>query len=255
MKIFGERNTSTNALRQLIESNSASRVLPSMARDLRNPSGLLLHSMHRFGWGTHFVERLADRNFAGQPPAFAWKHAATYFDDLSSLDGALVVFCVRHPASWLRALYRSPYHVTAAREAAPDLTAFLCTEVPTFRRENLGGRPMHPAALFNAKLTSYGDFMTQLDRAGIAHQTILFEDFAVDQRAVFSRLAPFLHSPQENPTLLEKSTKGGDEDAAYYADFYGKARWRDDIPDPAWELIDREIDWDLAARFGYRRDV
>lgn len=118
IKIFGERNSATTALKQLIERNSSSRVLPSVAEELDPQFRFRMRLLTGLPMGSRLGERYIDGVFRGEQPRFAWKHAATAFDDASSLSDCAVVFAVRHPASWLLALHRRPYHACGPVPAA-----------------------------------------------------------------------------------------------------------------------------------------
>src|SRR5689334_19643971 len=69
VKIFGERNTGTNALSQFIAQNSESLLLPSTFFQLPNADPAILIQK-----GRDEAERLIDLAFARQPPTFQWKH-------------------------------------------------------------------------------------------------------------------------------------------------------------------------------------
>lgn len=250
VKIFGERNTSTNALSRVLAANSGVEILPSQAMDLsgsRNVAVRLARAVSRDR--PQPKETILDWALANQPASHAWKHCATLFDDLSPLDGCLVVVCVRHPASWLLALHRRPYNrlVPVPRRFAD----FLRMDWPTVRRDNLGGRTMTPVALYNEKLRSYRRLIAGRDARGQATRVCRFETFAVDQEAAVAEILPLLRDPAPRFRPLLGSTKEGDKDAAHYADYYGAERWRAEIDAEAADLIAAGIDRETAAAFGY----
>src|SRR5436190_895293 len=107
VKIFGERNTATNALAKVIALNSGARCLPSTAAELDPDSA----RQARWSLTQRSKERKIDAIFSGRGPLEAWKHCATNFPDASAFASALVVFTLRHPASWLLSLYKHPYHL------------------------------------------------------------------------------------------------------------------------------------------------
>jgi hypothetical protein len=257
LKIFGERNTSTNALRQILERNSASRVFPSIAADidpgLERRVGRLRRLSRLIGpfrpdWFAHAREAAIDRVFDGVPPTHAWKHGATRFDSAAPFDGVCVVFCVRNPYSWLQSLFKNPYHVTGARPAR--FADFIDMDWPLVRRDALPVDRLTPLDLYHEKLRSYLDFIDQLAVRGIAHHVIRFEDIVTDQAAVFARLAPDLRDPADTFTMLEKSTKDSRKDAAYYREYYRDETWRQGI-EPEIALLEGRVDKPLFARFGY----
>lgn len=253
-KIFGERNCSTNALRQLIEMNSAARVAPSVAADFSGAVPLAMRGLTRLagqrGAGRKALrERLADALFARTGDLNAWKHCLTDFPDTAPFRDTLVIFCVRHPASWLLALHRRPHH---ARAPVPErFEDFLAMGWPTVGRERMGGRTLTPPALYQAKVAAYLDFAARLEADGIACRTLRFEAFAADQIAQFAALAPDLAAPAAAPVPITRGTKDPERSAAYYRDYYGQERWREDLSPEATEVLRNTLDWDLFARVGY----
>lgn len=251
VKIFGERNTSTNALKRLIEMNSAARVLPSIAADLKPGFQTPVNVFIRRLMGREYTETRIDRIFETAPPDRFWKHCATIFDDVSVFAGTLVLFLVRNPYSWLQALHRRPYH---ARQPVPDrLEDFLATPWRPVRRDRIGERAVTPMELYNAKLRSYLDMIGKLDRADHRFAVLTFEDFAIDQIAVFERLRHQLKSPATDPRPLERSTKDKSRDKNFYRDYYGRELWKEDISDQARAVMNEGIDWEVAGRFGYEK--
>ena len=110
IKIFGERNSSTNALRRLLEQNTQSRVLPSVAPELDPHFAERMKSMAQRPQANLLQESYVDSIFRTAKPQFSWKHGATHFASLDDFRDCLVIFALRHPASWLLALHRRPYH-------------------------------------------------------------------------------------------------------------------------------------------------
>ena len=190
VKIFGERNTATNALRALIETNSASRALPGVSSEIDPAVVERLRALRQAFAAKDPVQFLQareheiDRVFAGQPPSHTWKHCATRFGAVESLSDALVVFCVRNPLSWLLALYRNPYHLQTTQPGSFE--QFLEAEWTLTQRDNLPCAALLPHQLYEEKLQSYAVCMRQLEAAGIPCRVLRFEDIVLQQEAVFA---------------------------------------------------------------------
>ena len=254
VKIFGERNTATNALKALIETNSASRVFPSVSAELDPTSTERLRALKAERQAANpvafAIEREAEINriFAGQPASHAWKHCATRFESVESLAGALVVFCVRHPLSWLLSLFRNPYH---HQTQLPDtFEQFLEAEWRLTQRDNLPAPALLPHLLYEAKLQSYRACMQHLEAAGIAFRVVPFEDIVIRQEAVFEALAPALREASDTCAPITRSTKDRAKTIDHYIAYYGAERWRDEIAAfiPA---IATRLDKSLFAGFSY----
>jgi hypothetical protein len=142
-KIFGERNTSTNALKQIIESNSFSRCCPSTSKELDPDLARRLGRLQNRSRAA--VEAEIDRVFARNTDRESWKHCATNFENAGSFADLQIFFLVRHPASWLLSLFRNPYHILGKR---PDrLADFLEYPWKTVGRERLGQATFTPLSL------------------------------------------------------------------------------------------------------------
>jgi hypothetical protein len=252
VKIFGERNTGTTALKALIENNSATRVCPSTAKELTTSFRLVSRAL-RVGVPVSHRRRLTDRYidflFADAPPRKAWKHTATNFDDIASLEGCPVIFTTRHPASWLLGLHRHPYH--AFNQVDRDFASFLTTPWVLVRRDNLGRGTVLPSDLFSLKARSHLSLMERLSKRNIPWRVVRFEDFVISQTSTFSSLRGILAAPATNPTIVERSTKDKSKDYKYYRDYYGEERWMEEISDSCAELIRRSIDWGIVRDYGY----
>jgi len=249
IKIFGERNTSTNALHLLIERNSVARLAPSVARDLDPTIARRLKWARRLRLPHALREQMIDRVFAGRDCLAAWKHTTPRFDDIAPLAGCHVIFCVRHPASWLLALQRRPYHIPGTIPA--DFGAFLDLRWKTVGREGLRRAQTSAMELYNLKMAAYADLQARLAAVPATFSIVRHEDFAVDQAAVFASLAPFLEARAGTFRPLERSTKDPSMTRAHYADFYGAERWRDDIDAACAARINAAIDWPVVRPLGY----
>lgn len=249
IKIFGERNTSTTALKKLVEANSASRVAPSSPGELNSGWTLPLRVARKYSFSAPLRERLVDGIFHGRPALEAWKHAATDFEDIDSLSGHLVIFCVRHPASWALGLFRRPYHVPGP--VSPSLDAFLARRWQTLGRERLDRAEMSAMEIYNAKMAAYADLQAQLDAAGTLYCIVRHEDFATDQEGVFGRVALFLDGPSTTFRPLDTSTKDGAKTRDYYKVYYGERRWLDEIDVDSASRIREATEWAGVGRYGY----
>jgi hypothetical protein len=249
IKIFGERNTSTNALKLLIERNSGARLAPSVAREIDPGIARRLKWARRLRVPEALRERMIDRVFEGHDCLKAWKHTTTRFDDVTPLAGCHVIFCVRHPASWLLGLHRRPYHIHTSIPA--DLGAFLDLRWNTVGREGLGRAQTSAMELYNLKMAAYADLQSRLGAVSATCSIVRHEDFAVDQAAVFAALVPFLGSPPKAFRPLERSTKDPSRSRSYYEEYYGNQRWRDEIDAECATRINAEIVWSALRPLGY----
>jgi hypothetical protein len=250
IKIFGERNTGTNALKQLIETNSDSRVLPSIAKELDPRFTKVVRLLARLPFKAVLREAYTDHVFSGRSPRLSWKHTATEFGGAADFSECAVILTTRHPASWLLALHRRPYH--AAEKVSTDFSEFLTTKWKPVRRDNLSERFVTPVEMWNVKMRSYMSLARQLSEQGVPFVWLRFEDFVVDQSAAFERIRGFLLSPAESATAVDESTKDKSKSYQYYRNYYGRALWLNEIDERSLGMIDRSVDWEIAGLFDYR---
>lgn len=243
VKLFGERNTATNALRALCQTIPGPLWLPSTA-DQIDP-GAYARVADR---PPRERERGIDAIFSAAGDRSAWKHCATTFQDIAPFVDCLVLFTVRHPASWLAGLFANPYHALAPLPAT--LAEFLSFQWETAGRERLGGKILTPLQLHAAKLASYNAYASKLEQAGIPVRFIRFEDVVLAQEQVFSTVASALGVRDAAFQPLVRSTKDPSRTLDDYREYYGHERWRA-VLSGSEAAINAQVDWASVARFGY----
>jgi len=249
LKIFGERNTSTNALKRLIEANSDSRVLPSVAQELSPTFTERDWRIRRLPHGEVLAEHYIDFLFWRSPAACSWKHAATYFPDIGEFAEYPVIFTVRHPASWLLALHRRPYN--SIRPVPDNFRDFLDMDWQTLRRDRLKGAVLSPITLYNVKIASYLEFCSKLNDTHGKYIFVRFEDFAINQQDVFLQIKGLISNPAERPSLIRESTKDAQKGIDFYKEYYGNEKWKNEIDRESSEKINKLINWNQLTSFNY----
>ena len=254
IKIFGERNTSTRALRELIVSNQLATVLPGT-------SGQISRATVRFAKQVQRLEKTLGRRqyplsewtkdltFRGCRASHAWKHTCTDFKDVSDLAGHLVLVCVRHPSSWLLALHRRPYHELV--ELPKRFESFLEMSWKTLGRDRTNREVLTPPKLYNRKIKGYLALRDAIESANGQFAFVRFEDFAIDQVGVLRSLPLGPEIESRNLVPVRKSTKDPSKDHDYYRDYYGNERWRTNISPDAQNMITDAINWEQLHQFMY----
>jgi len=100
-------------------------------------------------------------------------------------------------------------------------------------------------------MAAFIKLQSRLSGLGVSFSIVRHEDFAVDQAKVFSRIKPYLDDPSLTFTPLETSTKDQKKNRAYYQDYYGNQRWRDEIDARSMDRIRYEIVWPDVKQFDY----
>ena len=249
VKIFGERNTGTNALLQLLKINSESEFHPGTMSELAYYTARKMAVLQSLGLKAEKREKMIDKVFEGRPLLQRWKHSATNvtLDELEAIEDARFIFTVRSPLSWLVGLYKRPYHIQTER--SHSLTAFAEGNWIPVKRENLTADFYKPLDLLEEKWKSYVNLMQRLECKGIRYKIVKFEDFVVDQYNVFESLKGFVGVPEASFRELRQSTKEKNKDSKYYATYYANEVWRSEYPEI--DRVRNTVSGELCSVFGY----
>lgn len=241
LKIYGERNSGTNYLQQLLARNLRVRQLRGTTPDLVDAPFL----------GAEWVRDLYFR--LSFPRNLGWKHTLVPgpegFRGTVADAGVVFVCLTKNPYSWLLSLHRTPHH---AKTRHASLREFLTHPWPTLGRENSPPAFASPMALWNAKTAAY---VRLADERGAV--LLGYEELVADPLAVVDRLArEHGLEPRRQPFQnVRRSTRrnAGARDFAYYRDYYLGERWRERLAPEILEIANSELDGALMARLGYRR--
>lgn len=249
IKIFGERNTGTNALLQMLKINSGSGFYPGTMGEISAFQTKKVQLASRLGLDVLKKESLIDAVFNGNILTERWKHSATYVTnkELQEIKVSKFIFTVRHPMSWLIGLYKKPYHILVDKPAS--LTEFADIDWRVVGRENLKKTHYKPLALLEEKLLSYLDLMDKLEREGLAYKIVKFEEFVSNQQTTFEYLKEFVDAPTYRFTELTKSTKESSKNSQYYSNYYSNEVWKEEFPEV--NSIKNTLSKDLLSVFGY----
>jgi len=212
IKVYGERNTNTNYLEQLLRLNLDVVQLPGVVpRYVKTIQKVLPGKEWLRDW---YFSVTQHRNLG-------WKHSCVQsvsepgrFDILSR--DICFVSITKNPYSWLMSLYRKPYSHQYGGEK-PDFETFLATPWKTVARDNCESVLANPVELWNIKNASY----------------LQLTDF-------------------NGLNLTTESTVDSSKDFAWYQDFYLNEKWRNDLSERAAAIISESVDQNLMNHFGYK---
>jgi hypothetical protein len=256
VKVFGERNTGTNLITQLIKNNVNCVMCAGTAKEFVSFFRFKSTAASRIGvlfGNDRFISRelYIDKCFDRQGPLNSWKHSATVFHSADGFKNTKIVFAIRSPASWLLALHQRPHNRTT-NNRAKCFSDFLSAESECTGKHRLKQRMIKPTQLWNAKAASYLDFMELLDNAGIQYAIVKFEDLVTDQVDAMSKMFNVLDIDLDREFQpIKSSTKDSKKNYDWYKKYYGRREWLNELDELASELICEEIDWAVAERFGY----
>lgn len=242
LKIYGERNTGTNYLTRLIETNLSAELLPGTAPPA------LSHFRHL----SSDEEKLIDGYFKWTYPFnLGWKHAAprplnvlSRYPGYRRLSG--LIFLVRNPYSWLLSLHKNPYHQTGM--ASCTFEQFLRRNWLIHQRDEIGKPALNPIQLWNRKVGSY------LEAGHASSLIIRFEDLVNEPELWTRRIADQFDSALSERwfTNIEASTKSSDQNHSEYRTYYRLERWKEKLGPISIELINQDLDKGLMDFLQYR---
>ena len=240
VKIFGERNTGTNALSQFIARNSESLLFPGTVLQLPKADPSVLKQKSRGE-----TERLIDLAFFHQPPTFQWKHCATNFtdEDLVQFSNCTTLVLMRSPISWCLALWKNPYNSLV--EVPKSFDEFVNVKWKTAGRERLDLKELSPPDLINLKMSYYKEFVSRGQKNGHSMKVLRFEDLVCSPLSVWTNIKADLSKPKEIPALIERSTKDPSKNLQFYKAYYGEEKWKSEISEKTYNLLEKSIDWNL----------
>lgn len=242
IKIYGERNTNTNYLQQLIDSNLGVRQIPGTA-----PSWLQRAQIKAPG-----TEWLIDAYFSmtfGQN--LGWKHRCapspdeigrSAFHDKSAL---CFVTVVKNPYSWALSLYRSPYHYRGG--VASRFEDFLTRPWKPLSRDHAPSELATPIDLWNEKNRSYENLLS------LNVLQLTTEELFAEPAAVIAKISETFNVSRTSETFVnyERSTKASSRSFTDYQDYYLSERWREKLSSEAIGLINARVDQGLMKHYGY----
>jgi hypothetical protein len=242
LKLFGERNTGTTYLKKLIEQNLEVNLVRGVAPDWvrRVQSRLRLQEF--------LIDRYFDLTYGSN---LGWKHSKV--DDANSLcnhslvrQGAALVSITKNPYSWLLSLHRRPYHQYYPRKLSFE--EFLSTSWTTVARDRLPGSIRNPVELWNIKNASYLPISAKAGGLNLTYEKLI-EDPGICIENICEKFSlTKIGNEFEN---IVSSTKESDKDASYYRDYYLGEEWRYQLSETAIDLINRNLNHDLATHYGY----
>ncbi|MEZ6125912.1 MAG: hypothetical protein R3C49_22520 [Planctomycetaceae bacterium] len=242
IKIYGERNTGTNYLSELLRLNFQIRELrgfvpwPVMGLQLLLPGKEAI----RDAWfSATFGRNLGWKHMKVESPDVL-KNYAIVSQRLSFLT------LTKNPYAWLLSMHRRPYHQSYRQQ--PDFEEFLQLPWRTTGRDNTSRVVENPIQLWNLKNRSYLELRNRLPVLNVRYEDLLDDPIRMLHQIADAFALPVPASGFRN---FEQSTKDSDRDAAWYRDYYLNERWRCKLSATAIQIINEQLDHDLMTSFHY----
>jgi hypothetical protein len=255
IKLFGERNTATRAVKQMLRATDGVTLVNSKRPDeLGNVEWAnLVASINLYiqdDWRKVYMDALRDNVSHHNAPMAMWKHAAPHWDDVFADKSVCTIFCVRNPYSWALSMACKPYHMKARR--TDDFLTFIKRPWLTERRDNTGIILRSVMDLWNNKLRAYAEFADQAELSGGKTAYVRFEDFVADPATTLAKaLAGF--GATTTPKPIPESTKNHGKPLSELQKYYANEQWRNRLAAPTVRAINELLDWPLVDQFCYER--
>ena len=241
IKIYGERNTGTNYLVELLRLNLNVNVIPGIVP----PS---IRKLQRFVPGEEIIRDLYFKLTYSQN--LGWKHMLVKSapeikkTKLGSANTCFITL-TKNPYSWLLSLYKRPYHQYYTDK--PSLEEFLSKPWKTVDRDALKSVE-NPIGLWNLKNASYFNLTNEFQTIHLR-----YEDLLKDPIATISDIIDKFSLTQKQPILVNSflSTKEKNKDFVFYQNYYLNEIWKTKLSDEAINIINKSLDYDLVRKYKY----
>ncbi|MBK8500859.1 MAG: hypothetical protein IPL46_00895 [Saprospiraceae bacterium] len=236
IKIFGERNSGTNYLAELLKSN--------LEVDLLTGTVPNFEPFIRVEWVKEIFYLFSARHNLG------WKHAEINLSLVQlyrSLAQLHFVTITKNPYSFLLSLFDNPHQIVGKRPA--KFRDFLSNAWITRKREYTQSHFESPILLWNAKNASYLRLLKEFpDRCKL----LTYENLIVDPESYIIAIADQFDLHRIGPFRnIEKSTKNNGKAFSDYRTYYLSQHWQSRLRREDLEIINEKLDHNLMHYFGY----
>jgi hypothetical protein len=255
VKVFGERNSGTHYIANLISLNFRCRQLRGTA-NLRQESLLSelagLPSRERM----QKREKLTDEAILSRlQQDLGWKHGCVHFDVLEQnsayAQGTLFVVIHKHPADWLRSFHQRPYNALrpVKNQSFGD---FIRQPWEASRKENLplDRASLLPISIWNEKHRSW----LCLRKRGYHVLFLKNSDFLSSFEDAVAPLSELLERKQDSPAGLrnmDRATKGSADSLEDLRRKYVNSAPFEGYSDKDLRFVEKELDSTILHDLNY----
>ena len=248
VKIYGERNTGTQMMRELLRTNGVEDLWPGTIAELGDmPLVTAVDRAERPDADRAMIrEAVIDDLFAAAfDRSLGWKHGIPDPARLPAADsGTHYVVTVKNPYAWVVSMARRPHHnlLTGNRGS---IEAFLASPWLTCARDNA---PRHLVSVVDVWTLKYRAWLALADSRPVT--VVRYEDLLLVPETL-GTLAARLGSQTPRPWQLPTEVPNNANDLSFYRDYYARQRWRDGLSGACIDMIGSRLDHALMARLGY----
>ena len=181
IKVFGERNTGTNWLENLLMQNYDAPVIHHrgiISQEMTDLERKFLASLPRVQQ-LFMEEKIKDAIFETKgSKLFGWKHSSVLSENINKhpkFNETGFIFLVKNPFSFIKSLHKRPYNTLI--NVPKKVDDFIITPWPTLHRDYTCSPLLEtPVELWNYKVSSYCNFLDSHKNALLLRYESLLEN-------------------------------------------------------------------------------
>lgn len=185
------------------------------------------------------------------------RRLSTELADAYSQGEVKFLISTKHPRPWAASVARHSGWTIA--EPNNILERLLKRKTKITMRAQYADQLAAACREYNTRNRSWLELVQRFpDRSHIVRHEDLLEDPVCELHRIASKLALSLSPSKVVVPALEVQAPQWDADPLMFGDepfnraLYRKKKYEDQLSPALWEIVERTIDWDLAAQFGYR---
>jgi hypothetical protein len=243
IKVYGERNSGTNYLEQLLANNLDVQILKFQPKWHH----ILLLKLIRYD----FIEDLVF--FLQRKQMLGWKHGCPRVEEIKQYQASplVLITITKNPYAYLLSLHRNPYHFKGEKEN--KFVDFLKQKWFLRRRDFCGSGYLKSAIeLWNVKNRSYLDLKKQVSNKVL---NLSYEALLENPEPVIQSVAQKLNIGLKNEgefQNVEFSTKDSERTFNEYRNYYLNLEYCKELTGKSIECINQSLDMSVVSFFDYK---
>ncbi len=240
IKIYGERNSGTNYLEEILRKNSDSEIIKlDVSKYLRYP-------LQR---SELFFDLL---NYIKMPNNLGWKHGIPPLNSIARykyVKRLKIITITKNPYSFLLSFFKRPYH---QKKIADTFQEFLSQDLTIYPRDRLNiFKRYSPVNLWNYKNQAY---MALGMEQPVPTINLTYENLVKNPEKTFFKIVDSLdlsHTTCDRFNNHITSTKSKNKTYADYKRYYLNESWRCFLTPEILKLINEGLDKRIVDYFSY----
>lgn len=240
IKIYGERNTGTNYLTNLVDKNFLVNQLQGVVPNTKF-------------WT--FSERTINLYFFfTKKKNLGWKHSSVILpliQNYSDIEHIYFITLTKNPYTYLLSLYKHPYHYIGTKPSS--FSEFIRSKWTTQYRDFYKNKFFeNPIYMWNYKNRTYLNLMKKFPTQTY---NLTYESLLKDYKLELNKIQKLFHLEYktEEVSNYTHSTKEKNKSHTDYQNYYLNEAWKKELTDEDIDYINKHLDMDIMHSFGYTK--